>query len=175
MRRSGGAAVAVLGAVLGLGACTGGTVQEAFGIDRRAPDEFQVVRRQPLIVPPNANLRPPQPGAPTLTGTTADDALAALTGQTARPGPAPVVDSPAQQALVDAAPGQILPNVRNVVANEDTQVTQLDRGTFLFILDFQRDKTQQNAEVLDPQAERERLAAGGTIRTTRTSSTPLAP
>ena len=45
-----------------LAACTG-TVQENLGIAKRSPDEFQVVRRAPLVLPPDYNLRPPSPGS----------------------------------------------------------------------------------------------------------------
>lgn len=42
-----------------LAACSSGTVQETLGLDRAAPDEFRVVSRPPLAVPPEFNLRPP--------------------------------------------------------------------------------------------------------------------
>ena len=40
------------------------SAREAFGFERSAPDEFAVVSRQPLSIPPNFRLRPPEPGAP---------------------------------------------------------------------------------------------------------------
>jgi hypothetical protein len=48
-------------AVLGLlAACgSGGTAREVLGLDKSAPDEFRVVTRPPLSVPPQFNLRPP--------------------------------------------------------------------------------------------------------------------
>lgn len=36
----------------------------ALGMDRVGPDEFAVESRAPLLIPPDFNLRPPQPGAP---------------------------------------------------------------------------------------------------------------
>lgn len=43
----------------------GGLVSGCGLFDRHdAPDEFQVVARAPLEVPPDFNLRPPQPGSP---------------------------------------------------------------------------------------------------------------
>lgn len=66
--------------LLGLGGCSGGSVQKALGIDKRAPDEFAVVSRAPLVVPPDYQLRPPRPGAPRpQVGTTSDQARASLT------------------------------------------------------------------------------------------------
>jgi hypothetical protein len=35
----------------------------ALGMDRVGPDEFAVESRAPLLIPPDFNLRPPQPGA----------------------------------------------------------------------------------------------------------------
>lgn len=35
----------------------------ALGMDRAGPDEFAVESRAPLLIPPDFNLRPPQPGA----------------------------------------------------------------------------------------------------------------
>lgn len=45
----------------GLSGC--GQVRNALGHDKKPPDEFAVVARAPLSVPPNFQLRPPEPGA----------------------------------------------------------------------------------------------------------------
>lgn len=88
----------MVAALLQLGGCARGTVQDALGLSKRAPDEFAVVRRAPLIVPPDYDLRPPDPGAPRpMVGRTADQARTALTGSQAEP-------SPAAQALAGATP-----------------------------------------------------------------------
>jgi len=42
--------------------CSG--FRQAVGIDRVGPDEFAVESRAPLLIPPDFELRPPQPGAP---------------------------------------------------------------------------------------------------------------
>ena len=42
-----------------LTACGETTVKETLGLDRRAPDEFRVVSRPPLSMPPQFDLRPP--------------------------------------------------------------------------------------------------------------------
>ncbi len=47
-----------------LSACD--TLRREAGITKQAPDEFAVVTKAPLIIPPNFNLRPPAPGAPPL-------------------------------------------------------------------------------------------------------------
>ena len=47
---------------LTLAGCAPGTVQDALGMGKRSPDEFAVVSRAPLILPPDYGLRPPAPG-----------------------------------------------------------------------------------------------------------------
>lgn len=37
--------------------------KEELGLTRKAPDEFAVIQRAPLEMPPDYTLRPPQPGA----------------------------------------------------------------------------------------------------------------
>jgi Protein of unknown function (DUF3035) len=39
------------------------SIREATGVAKLAPDEFTVLTKAPLILPPDYNLRPPQPGA----------------------------------------------------------------------------------------------------------------
>jgi hypothetical protein len=54
--------IAVVLAIAAQGAaCTSG-VQRALGMEKNQPDEFAVVRRAPLVRPPEYNLRPPRPG-----------------------------------------------------------------------------------------------------------------
>lgn len=45
-----------------LTACDGQEVRETVGLTREAPDEFVVVSRPPLSVPPDFDLKPPRPG-----------------------------------------------------------------------------------------------------------------
>jgi hypothetical protein len=40
------------------------TIREATGLSKEGPDEFAVVTKAPLIIPPEFNLRPPRDGAP---------------------------------------------------------------------------------------------------------------
>lgn len=54
--------LALFGLLFVLAGC-GGTA-EALGLGRNPPDEFSVVERPPLAMPPEFTLRPPQPGAP---------------------------------------------------------------------------------------------------------------
>mgnify|MGYP006097299389 CR=1 FL=1 len=57
--RIGVAALAIL--LLGLSACD--TLKEQAGLTKKVPDEFTVIAKAPLIMPPDFSLRPPRPGA----------------------------------------------------------------------------------------------------------------
>ncbi len=84
-----------------LAACESGSVQETLGLSREAPDEFTVVSRPPLTVPPEFTLRPPRPGEAPL-GTAADaQARSLLTG---KPASSVLVDpNKLQEPTVDTA------------------------------------------------------------------------
>ena len=56
------AAVALMGAAVSLNACS--HAKEALGMTKVTPDEFRVVTKAPLTMPPDYDLRPPAPGEP---------------------------------------------------------------------------------------------------------------
>jgi hypothetical protein len=65
---------ALIAACLSLAALPGcRDVRMALGMDQGGPDEFAVESRAPLLIPPDFNLRPPQPGAARPNETTAAD------------------------------------------------------------------------------------------------------
>jgi hypothetical protein len=56
------AAAALLLGAAGLAGCD--SASRAFGLTKVTPDEFRVVTKAPLTLPPDYSLRPPQPGEP---------------------------------------------------------------------------------------------------------------
>lgn len=62
----------ILAGVLVLAACSSNTVKDTLGLERKAPDEFRVVSRPPLYIPPQFNLEPPMAGAASPTVVPAD-------------------------------------------------------------------------------------------------------
>jgi hypothetical protein len=111
----------------GLAGCTGEELTRNFGLQRNAPDEFQVTTRAPLSMPPNFDLRPPRPGATRpqeqSARTGAEAALvpqAALANDTAR-------SSPGQQALLGAAGPAAPADIRRKIENE-ASLDQPDRS-----------------------------------------------
>jgi hypothetical protein len=149
-------------ATLAMTAC-GGTVQERLGMTRRSPDEFQVVRRQPLVVPPEYRL--PAPGTPSPAQqerSVSADVQATLFGGGAPV--RPVEPSRGEAVLLAAVPGTVQPGIRDLILTENTELTQLDESRFLFILDFQRRNMVAERGVenpIDPQAEAARLEEEG--------------
>ena len=141
--------------LLALTACSG-TVQENLGLGKSQPDEFQVVRRAPLTLPPDYSLRPPEPGAPPPAAQdTSSQAREILTGQP----PPPVRDGtePDRDALLAQSPVQAEPGIRETIIAEDRELMNIDASRFLFILDFQRRAMTPAPNVLDPVAEAQRL------------------
>lgn len=51
----------LVGATLALAGCD--SIREAAGITKEPPDEFAVVTKSPLVIPPDYNLHPPRTGA----------------------------------------------------------------------------------------------------------------
>lgn len=74
--KSRGPSLAALALALGfgLGGCgSGDTVGETLGYEQKGPDEMAVIKRPPLVVPPDYNLRPPRPGDQAEKGQAASD------------------------------------------------------------------------------------------------------
>lgn len=93
--------LALLPALLLLGGC-GEEMRKSFGLGKNAPDEFQVVRRAPLSLPPDFALRPPQPGAVRpQEGSATEQARSAILGQ---PDQAAAAPRPADPAAPAASP-----------------------------------------------------------------------
>lgn len=91
------------GAALSLIGCE--TIREAAGVTKEPPDEFAVVTKAPLVIPPDFNLRPPKPGAaPTNQISPTESAQVALFG-----------DGDAEQAAA-ALPGNFSAEERDVLA-----------------------------------------------------------
>lgn len=112
---------AIFVAALSLSACE--NARDTLGLTRDAPDEFKVVKRAPLSMPPGYNLMPPQPGAPRpQEQATSETARQAVFGDNAATQPQEVSD--AENALLREAGADIAqPNIRQIV---DTEVVERD-------------------------------------------------
>lgn len=161
MRNGGsiGATAAVCVALLlALSACT--QTRQALGLSKQSPDEFQVVARAPLSLPPDYSLRPPEPGAPRpQEGTSRDQAQTAVFGNYDAAGvigDVPPGSSQGEAALLQSAGATgIDPDIRQLVDRETSSLIAEDRK-FIDSLIFWRDP-EPPGEVVDPAAEQQRL------------------
>lgn len=153
-----------------------------FGFDRSGPDEFTVVRNPPLTLPPDATLRPPQPGSVAysrerssnqarnvLATTGSQGTLVTEQGAQAYGGqPLAGASSPTQYAGTRPASGGeialvqrttayygIEPDIRRVVDAESAKLA-LEQKKFLHKVLFWKDP-EPPGTVLDANAEQRRL------------------
>jgi hypothetical protein len=161
-------AIALLAILPLLSACARGSVQNALGLGKRAPDEFAVVSRAPLVVPPDFDLRPPRPGEPRpMVGTAGDQARAAMLGQAplesgslrARggQGPGPAANTGQQALLTQAGGDGADPDVRRRIAAENQSLAAVEQAMFTRLLKWREPDTL--GAVVDAPAEAERLLA----------------
>ena len=172
------AAAVALGLASGLTACD--NAKRTLGLEKAAPDEFAVVTRAPLSLPPDFNLRPPEPGAPRpQEGTTRDQARRVITGNPSAIGvgvangtPLSDTRSPGERTLLQQArTDRAIPNIRQVVDQETTALASEGRS-FTEVLQFWREPEEYGTE-LDPVAESRRLRENQALgRPPTTGATP---
>ena len=144
--------------LLATAAC--GNVRQQLGLDKSPPDEFRVVARPPLSIPPDYALRPPQPGAPRPQDTPIVE-QARQTVFRAEPAAARGRELPADASrseallLRQAGADKANPNIRQVLADEGDRYEQPDRS-IVDRLAFWREKEPAGI-VVDPQQEAQRI------------------
>ena len=150
--RRGSAALVLV--AFALTACSG--VRDQLGLTKKPPDEFTVVRKAPLVLPPNFNLRPPTPGAPQDRSLAATEvARRALTGNSTSQGSAaPTVGELA--LLRKAGTNRAEPDIRKVLLAETTQLSVKDKSLVERLI-FWRDPEVEDEDILDATAESRRL------------------
>lgn len=148
-------------AVVGLSACSD-SAKENLGLVNVAPDEFSVVTRAPLSVPPDYTLRPPRPGVGRpMEISTQEQARQTIFGVS------DVTDAGKVTADTQSAGGFLSkvgaesanPNIRDVIDTE----TPTDNRTTAERLLFLKGKTDAEGDPIDPNAEFERLKSEGVV------------
>jgi hypothetical protein len=143
-----------LTAALALSGC--GELRRSMGYDKSTPDEFQVVERAPLALPPDFSLRPPDPGAPRpQESSMRDQARTALVGQGTRPQLTAGRTAGEAALLRQAGADQAQADIRQVVNRETSALIDADRS-FTDRLVFWRAATPPG-EAVDPEKEQQRL------------------
>ena len=143
---------------LALSACS--DFRAAIGLDKRAPDEFAVVSRAPLILPPDYRLRPPEPGAPRPTETSPREDAETAVFEDARTEDAGAESAtggtPGEAALLDrAGTADADPGIRRLLDREHATRVEEDEGFLDALLFWQEDAPP--GEVVDPEGEARRL------------------
>lgn len=138
-----------MAALLALSACD--QMRQVSGLEKQSPDEFAVVTRAPLSLPPDYGLRPPRPGAArpqeTEVATEAQDLLA----------PGSQDEAPAssgEAGLLEASrAADAEPDIRRKLDRDASVLAVEDRGFVDRILS--RDAGSE--DVVDAKREAERL------------------
>lgn len=149
----------MLGALsVALAGCGGGGIKDALGYSKDAPDEFAVVTKAPLVIPPEFSLRPPQPGAPRPQEANLQPSARAQAALTGQEGAAASGDtSSGEQALLaQTGAADADPNIRAVVNNETRTLVEKDARLTDDIL-FWQQRTPPDERLVDAAAEKKRV------------------
>ena len=154
-------ALCLVAVLLTAAGCSG--IQKQLGLTTDPPDEFRVVSRAPLAIPPDFTLRPPRPGltrpqegtatqqARTAVFRTTDDAPQTL--DEAFPGDGRTTG---ERALLMAAGANLAdPDIRRIIDAESQNAVE-DDGYFYDVLVFWRDEVPPGT-IVDAEAEARRL------------------
>ncbi|MGE0745489.1 MAG: DUF3035 domain-containing protein [Rhodospirillales bacterium] len=165
LRRPGRVAV-LLAATVALAGCD--SAKEVFGLNKSSPDEFAVVTRAPLVIPPEFGLRPPEPGAARPQDAPAAQAarniLVRNAGDAGRGvgsgGPAGLTTG--ESALLRQAGAlNADPLVRREVDRETTAMVDADRDFMDRLMFWQKQPPPGSA--VDPEAEMRRLRENAAV------------
>lgn len=155
-------ALGVVSASLFLTGCEG--TRQALGIDgKKAPDEFAVITKAPLIIPPDFSLRPPAPGQRGPQDTRVQEtARSTLLGTNARKGvitqeeAAAAGTSAGELALLRKADAENAdPSIRQIVDEETSTLAENDETLVEKIMFWQTQPP--HGTVVDPNKEKKRL------------------
>ena len=169
---------------LGLTACGGSEIRKTLGLEKKAPDEFTVISKPPLAIPPNFSLRPPKPGAvrpqdldPNVQAQKSvfgsdPDKLGQITRFTTA-GNVPMSKSQGEISLLQLAGiDQRDSNIRELLKQETSVLTERE-ARFVDQLIFWQDPAEPGV-VVDPTAEAKRIQENQAIGEPVTEgSTPI--
>jgi hypothetical protein len=128
-----GALVAI--AATGLAGCQ--TASKALGMSKVVPDEFRVVTKAPLVVPPDYSLRPPAPGEPRPQELQPESAARmALVGQ----GQAAARSDGEKLLVAKAGAEKADPLIRFVVDDENGDLAHKDESFASKVMFWRKDK-----------------------------------
>lgn len=138
---------------LSLAACDG-NVKDSLGLAREAPDEFTVVSRPPLSLPPDFSLRPPEPGAPPLASAADQQARSLITGQDAAQSASAKAPTASDSFLKRLGADKADPAIRNKLTGD--AATPADTSSAKTLMD-KLSTSKKEEPMVDPEKETERL------------------
>ena len=141
--------------VLGLTACS--SAKDQLGLNKQVPDEFKVVKRAPLDLPPDYSLRPPRPGAPRPQEATTAKAAAQTVFGEAAVSEAAAPTSGEAALLGRAGAVEADPNIRRQVDEETEGLFDRNKPVAEKLFGFGGNKDTASASVVDAKAEAKRL------------------
>lgn len=146
--------ILLLGASLLLQGCS--NAKDRMGLTRTAPDEFKVVTRAPLSMPPEYRLAPPQPGAPRPQELDAHSAARQSLFGESGVAAAAVEPVESEQLLLEQAGAFNTPaNIRALVDQEALEAQESQRSVTKRLIGIGRDGTEN--DVINPNEEAARL------------------
>jgi hypothetical protein len=149
--------LAVAGLALLVSGCS--SLRSMVGLDKDPPDEFQVVNRAPLSMPPDYGLRAPQPGASRPQETsTADQARQIVIDRQAGGSSIQPVEgrSDSETALLKKAGAlNADPNIRREIDTDGSMLADNDKRWIDSLMFWK--STPDNSSVVDAEKESARL------------------
>ncbi len=135
-------------------------VRDTIGLTKDAPDEFSVVRRAPLEIPPGltaAALPPPRPGMPRPQETApSEDAREALTGSKSEVYAAEA--SASEDVLLQKTNAdQTDPSIRRTLDKESEELKDVNKPVIQKLTGLAKGESENSATIVDAQKEYERL------------------
>jgi hypothetical protein len=155
-----------------LAACGG--IREDLGLGRSPPDEFAVIDRPPLAMPPDFGLRPPVPGAPRPQEIDPSvNASTSLFGSPEKPAVSNANLSASERALMEhTGADKASANIRTTINNESSESVDADPHLMDQLLWWKNDV--KPGSVVDADAEAARIkAAKDKGEPLNTSPTPI--
>ena len=153
------ASTILAGTLLSLSACE--KTREQFDFSKKAPDEFAVVTRAPLEMPPDYTLRPPRPGAARpQEETSVEEAKQAVFGtpQTTQATPRQAEMTQGEAILLQKTGAtNAQSNIRDIVDAETAEIVKENTSTVDKLLGKAGKKIDAPATVVDPIKESERI------------------
>lgn len=169
--------VVIAGLALSASGCS--SLRGWMGADKVPPDEFRVVTRAPLSLPPDYGLVAPKPGAPRPQETDVRQSARQIVvdregGRAAQKQEAAALQGrdPGEAAILRRAGiAEADPNIRATVNRESAKIAEAD-NTFVNSLMFWRDKEEPGV-IVDADKEARRLRENAALgRAATTGETP---